>query len=336
MAAANASIAPFTGHPSPFPVDTPLGKKLPAGTKIAFLQCSTPICGLVSQLLAPAVKTLGGKFVVVNAGSTAAASQAAASSVLALKPAAVVLSGIQPSEFGGALKRLSAAGIKVVSISVADPNVHQYGIEFNYVGLPPLARAGRLMADWVIVHKGPKANVVFYGIPELNFSSYMQQAFEQELASKCPSCKVRAVPISITTLGSTAPQTVVTDLQSHTDTNTAVFASSEIAAGLPAALKTAGLSITTFGYSPEPAELQYIKDGQMTGGLAVDFPTQLWTSADIVARLLLHEHPTPGEVAGVGPFQFLGPKDITFNPAKGWTGYPDFPVRFAKLWHAAP
>jgi hypothetical protein len=23
---------------------------------------------------------------------------------------------------------------------------------------------------------------------------------------------------------------------------------------------------------------------------------------------------------------------VTFDPSHGWTGYPDFPQRFAKLW----
>ena len=30
--------------------------------------------------------------------------------------------------------------------------------------------------------------------------------------------------------------------------------------------------------------------------------------------------------------QMLEPSDVTFDPSKGYTGYPDFPQRFAKLW----
>jgi len=118
------------------------------------------------------------------------------------------------------------------------------------------------MADWVIAHKGPTADVVFYGVPELTYSKPMQDAFEQEFAKNCPSCKVRSAPIAVATLGSTAPKTVVTDLQSHPNTSTAVFASSEVASGLPAALKAAGLSPTTIGYAPTPGSLQDIKDGR--------------------------------------------------------------------------
>lgn len=333
-AAASAAIAPYIGHPSAFPVNLPLNGKLPAGTTFAFLQCGSPICGLVSQLLAPAVHAVGANLRIINAGSTASSAQGAAASALSLKPAAVLIIGIVPSEYGGGLKKLSDAGIKVVSISVAGPT-KPYGITFNYVGLPSETLSGRELADWVIVHKGPEANVAFYAIPEVAFTPYMEAAFKQELAKNCPSCKVRFVPVDITSIGTKAPQTVVNDLQAHPSTNYMVFAPAEAAQGLPAAMKSAGLSVPDVSYTPEPQELQDIKTGGMTAGFASDLPTQIWTWVDVTARSILGQPPTAGEVAGSGPFQFLSQKDITFDPAKGWTGYPDFAQRFAKLWHAS-
>ena len=334
IAAAKAAIAPYVGHPNAFPVSTPLKGKLPAGTKIAFLECGTPICALVKELLAPAVKTVGGTLSVINSGTTAQSSQAAAASVLAEKPAALLVTGTIPSEYGGELAKIQAAGTKVVSISVAGPT-KQYGITFNYVGLDALEKAGRLLADWVIANKGPKANVVFYGVPELAFNPYMESAFKAELARNCSSCNVRFSSIDITAFGTTAPQTIAGDLQSHPSTNTAVFESAELAAGLPAALKAANINVTTLGYVPQPEELEQIKDGQMTAGLASDIATQMWTSVDVVARLLLNQSPTAGETQGFGPDEFLTQKQITFNPAMGWTGYPDVAQRYAKLWNAS-
>ena len=40
---------------------------------------------------------------------------------------------VDPSLFGDGLKKLSAAGIKVVSISIAK-DVTPYGVTFNYIG----------------------------------------------------------------------------------------------------------------------------------------------------------------------------------------------------------
>jgi ribose transport system substrate-binding protein len=332
--AAKAAIAPYSGHPGAFPVAQPLSKPLPAGTKFAFMECGTGACGLVAKLLVPAVKEIGGTLVTVNAGSTAQSSQTAVASVLALKPAAVLITGLNPTIFGGGLKTLSAAGIKVVTISIAE-NTKPFGITFNYIGLQSTLLAGKLMADWVIANKGPQANVVFYGVPAIDFSAEQQQAFEQELQKNCPTCKVRAVQIDVTTLGTTSANTVVSDLQSHPATNVAVFASAEIAEGLPAALKAAGLSVTTLGYAPQAEILQDIKDGGITAGLAADFPISVWAALDAAARLVEGDQPTAPEQAGELPLQFLEQQDITFDPADGWTAYPDYQRLFAKLWHPA-
>ncbi len=271
---------------------------------------------------------------MVNAGSTASSEQAAASSALAQKPAAVLLPGITPSEYGDSLKGLDAAGVKVTSAGIMDPQ--PYGIAFSIAGRATFGLSGKLMADWVIAHKGSKANVVFYTIPELDFSSYEQQSFERELAKNCPACKFRLVKISVSTFGTTAPQTIATDLEGHPATNVAVFGTEAAATGLPAALKAAGVSVTTIGQNPTPANLQDIKTGGLTAGLAIDVPVMEWTQVDGTARLILRKPVLATEKVGDVPIQFLEQKDITFDPIKGWTGYPVFAQRFAKLWHAAP
>lgn len=329
-----AGDPPFVGQPSAFPVTEPLSKPLPAGTKFAFLQCGTPFCALAGGSLQAAVAAIGGTFTKINAGSTASSSSAAASSALAMKPDAVSVT-VDPSLFGDGLKQLSAAGTKVISISVAK-DVTPFGITFNYIGQDEISQDGRLLADWVIQHNGSKANAVFYGLPTFDFSEPLQQAFQGEMTKNCPSCKVRTVPIDAATIGTTSPRTVVTDLQAHPETNVAVFVSFQIAAGLPAAMRAAGLSgITTVGRGPTPGNLQDIKDGGLTAGLAIDTPVSTWTAVDAAARLVVGGQPTTSEKAGELDKQFLEQKDITFDPTKGWTGYPDYPQRYAKLWHPA-
>jgi ribose transport system substrate-binding protein len=328
LAAARKAIAPYTGHPSPFPVTEPLGKRLPAGKKFVYLQCATPICALFGTLVKPAVAALRGKLTVINSGSSASTLQAASGSALAIKPAAVLIPAYNPADFGPALKKFKQANIKTTSVGVI--NGKKYGIDYGVGGLASIQLAGRLLADWVIVNKGPKANVVFYNVPELDFTAPMQAAFKAELAKNCPSCTFRAAPISVVTIGNSAPQAVVNDIRSHSGTNTAVFATEEAATGLPAALKVAGLTPTTVGFAPSPVNLQDIKDGKLTAGLGLDVPVQQWTQVDAAARLILGEKipPTEGNI----PLEFLTKKQITFDPSKGWTGYPDFAKRFVKLW----
>lgn len=334
VAAAKAELVPLTGHPSAFPVTEPLSEKLPAGKKFVFLQCGTPFCALAGMSLQAAVAAIGGHFTKLNAGTTATTAQAAASSALALKPDAVFMT-VDPSLFGDGLKKLSAAGIKVVSISIAK-SVTPYGVTFNYIGAAEIDNDGKLLADWVVARKGAKANAVFYGLPTFDFSNPLQQAFVKEMKNKCPSCTVRTVPIDAATIGTTAPSTVVADLQAHPATNVAVFVSLQIAQGLPAAMRAAGLTgITTVGRGPTPGNLQDIKNGGLTAGLAIDAPVSTWTAVDAAARLLEGDQPTASEKAGDLDEQFLAQKDITFNPTDGWIGYPDFTHRYATLWHTS-
>jgi ribose transport system substrate-binding protein len=329
VAGARAAIAPYTGQPSAFPVTKPLSKPLPAGTKFVFLQASDPIAALFNQLLKPGVKAIGGDYSVINAGATAASAQAAASSALSKKPDAVLIPAFVPSEFGDKLKALTAAGVKVVGAGMI--NAKPYGVQFVVGDEHLINLYGRLLADWVVAKKRDKAEAVFYNVPELSFTSVERQAFEAELNKRCSSCKVRSVPISVTTFGSSAPKSIANDLQAHPSTNVAVFATESMAQGLPAALNSAGLKVTTVGISPTPENLQDIKNGGLTAGLATSLPVYAWSMVDAGARLVLGQKPAPSE--HLAPLQFLEKGDITFDPSKGWAGYPDFAQRFAKLWH---
>jgi ribose transport system substrate-binding protein len=329
VSAARKAVAAYSGHPSAFPVTQPLRKALPAGTTFVYLQADDPIAALLGALLKPAVAAIGGTFTVIDAGTTASDAQAAASSALADKPAVVLVPAFVPSEFGTTLKSLTGAGIKVVGAGMVDAK--PYGVQFVVGGGQFEARDGQLLADWVVANKGAKANAVFYTVPELSFTETAFQSFQTQMRKLCPSCKVRSVPISVTTIGATAPQTVVSDLQSNPSTNVAVFSTEDIADGLPAALSSAGIKVTTVGASPDPENLADIKSGGLTAGLATDLGVYTWEMVDAGARLVLGQKPPSGLL--YAPSEFLGQKDITFNPSLGWTAYPNFAQRFTALWH---
>ncbi len=333
-AAAQTVIAPYTGHTSAFPVTEPLSKALPAGTKFAYLQCGAQSCAFAGQVLAAAVKAIGGELTSINSGSTSATAQAAAASVLAMKPAALILAGIDPRQYGNSLQTIADAGIKIISISVSVPT-KPFGITANYLGAPTFQLAGRLMADWIVVNKGAHTKAAFYSVPEITFTPIMEKAFQDELTKNCSTCQVRNVDVGVATLGTSAPQTIAADLQSHPDTNIAVFSVADLASGVPAAMSAAGLSTPTIVYSPNPGNLVDIKNGKITVGLAVDFSVSVWVAVDVAARLIEGGQPTASEQAGEVPLEFLGQKDITFDPSHGWASYPDYPQRFTTLWHPA-
>lgn len=330
--AAKTAIASYSnGKTVPFVVDKPLSKPVAPGTKFAFLQCAAQACAVAGVAVKSAVEALGGTVTPVNSGSSAQTAQAAASTVLAMRPAAVIATGLDPQLYGGGLQKIADAGIKIVTISVA-VDTKPYGITANYLGAPTFTKAGALMADWVVANKGAGAKVAFYAVPEISFMPSMTKGFQEELTKNCTSCAFRTVNVPLASLGTTAPQTVVTDLQANPDTTIAVFGTGTLASGVPAALSSAGLNIPTLLYSPQAANLQDIKDGKVNAALGVDYNSSVWTGVDVAARLVNGEEPLPAETNGDVAFGFLGKQDITFDPTKGWNPYSDYADRFKKLW----
>jgi ribose transport system substrate-binding protein len=329
-AAAAQAIAPYIGKPGKFPVVEALSKS-PKGAKIAYMDCGTPVCALFWTLLEPAGKTMGVQISRVKTGSSAATVDSAFSSVVAQKPDAVIVTAIDISLWQNHLKELQAAKIPVVTTGVT--GVKEKGVDAPQAAESASSLEGKLLADYVAAEmKGKK--IALYKVPELPFTAIVASAFTDELKKVCPDCSARSVDVSVTTIGNTAPAKIVSDLQAHPDTETAVFAIDEAQTGLPAALKTAGINIETIGNSPGPTNLQYIRDGQETAALGVDLPVLIWTTLDIAARKIGGQGLKGDEAEGISPVQFLRKQDIVFDPSKGWTGYPDFGKRFATLWAA--
>ncbi|MER2133311.1 MAG: substrate-binding domain-containing protein [Arthrobacter sp.] len=328
-------LEPYVGQASAFPVDEKLEKR-PQGATIAYLQCATPFCAIFAQLLAPAAEELGAKLLVTKADSSANGLQRAAETIISQAPNAVIVAGTDPAAIKNQLATLDEAGIPVLSngaIGGAD-----YGIDVSFNDTAAMDIVGSVLAAWAVDTRGGSTNVVFYNIPELTFSQAVQDSFTTTITKLCPDCTVRVEDISVTSIGSTAPQEVVSDLQANPDTNLAVFASEEAATGLPAALRIAGLDeqVLLNGFGATPAQLEEISKGDLAGSMAVDVPVIMWTLIDAAARLITGQDLTAGQKAGVPPLELVDDSSLAGKDvSNGYSAYPDFPQRFAALWDGA-
>jgi ribose transport system substrate-binding protein len=336
VAAASAVLAKLaSGDAAPFPVTQPLAKRLPAGTKFGFMECDDGQCVQFAQILQQAVKQLGAQLTIVKAQQSASSEQSAMSSIIAQKPAGVIVAGVAPDAIAPQLNQLNKLHIPVVSVGLVGAS--RYGITFD-PGDNPVYNLddGYAEAAWVVVHMHTP-NAVFYYTPEVPFSAYVEQGFDSEMKTLCPSCTVRNVDIPVADYETTAPSLVVTDLQAHPSTNVAVFALAEAEVGLPSALKTAGLHPTITGTGPPPAVWDYIKAGEIASGITTDSLLPLYLDLDVLARLVTHEPLASGEKALLAgtfppPYAVIDQKSMTFNPQVGWAAYPNLAQLFAKLW----
>ncbi len=331
MAAAEKLTAPYTGHPTAFPVDEPLKERPPADTTIAYLQCSSPFCALMGEQLEAATKAMGVKLNIVKAGSSVSEAQSAMSSVIAQKPDGVVIPAIE-EQIPKQLEELNEMGIPVAGGGVSDPE--KYGIDINFNGAEVSEHQGRVLAAWAVEQEGAAANAVFYNTPELSFSNSEEKGFNDELKNLCASCTTRSVTLTLAEFGNKAPAHVVSDLQSNPETNVAIFGSQEGAEGLPAQLKTAGLeNIKINGTGGTPSNLQDIQAGNMTATLGVDIAPGIWAMVDGISRLVTGQPLAEGEEHGAYPAQLLEQKDLEGeNIEKGFVAYPENAERFEKLW----
>ena len=330
VAEAKEIVAPYIGKPSPFPVTEKL-KAVPKGAEIDYVDCGTPICALFWEILEPAAQTMGVNLERVKAGSAANTVASAFDTVIAKEPAAVIVGSITMELWSKQLKELQDKEIPVVTTGISD--AEEFGVESPQASNANSERSGKLMAAYVVAEMaGEESNAVFYETPELSFTTIIAEAFQEEFESLCPECSVRIGQVGVAELGNTAPNTVVSDLQANPDTNVAVFGTAEIEAGLPTALKSAGIEVETLGSSPGPAELQYLKEGKSTAVLGFDLPVLTWTLLDQAAREIAGQELTGPEAEGLGVLQFLTKEDVQYDVSKGWSGYPEFAEKFAELW----
>jgi ribose transport system substrate-binding protein len=331
-AAAHEVVDAYIGQPSPFPVTEKL-KSVPKGEEIDYVDCGTPICALFWEILQPAAQTMGVNLERVKAGSAANTVTSAFDTVIAKEPAAVIVGSVTMELWSKQLKELQEKEIPVVTTGISD--AEEYGVEAPQASNHNSEKSGDLMAAYTVAELGKKdegTNIVFYETPELSFTTILQESFTAEVEKLCPSCSVRIAKIGIEELGNTAPNTVVSDLQANPETEVAVFGTAEIEAGLPSALKAAGIEVETFGSSPGPTELQYLKEGKVTAMLGFDLPVLTWGLLDQAAREIAGQKLTGLQAEGIGVFQFLKKEDVQYDVSKGWTGYPEFAEKFAELW----
>ena len=330
--AAKVLIAPYTGQPSKFPITEPLASK-PTGKRIAYLDCGTPICGLFYTLAQPAMEALGMSLTSIKSGLQADTVQAGFDTVIQGGYDGVFVPAIPPALWERGLEQLQAASIPVVTSGVVglDPKA----VPVQQAGTQDSTRAGQVLAGQVVSETGGKSDVAIYYTPELDFTNLIKDSFVAEMKKLCSDCTVRAVKVPVSTFGTSSQTVIVDDLQAKPDTKTAVFAIGEQTAGLPAALKTAGIDIETIVNSPDPSNLEAIQKGDITMGFGLDLPVIAWTAADSLARLTTGQAPDPGATEDIAPRQLLKAADLQGDMSKGWTGYPDFADKFMALWAGA-
>jgi ribose transport system substrate-binding protein len=330
LSTADKLAAQWAQRPTQIPVSQPIGKPIPAGKQIDFINCGVTACTSLYKNLSDAAKTLGWTVKQINTQGTPESVQAAWKQAVNDKPDAVVASGFPRAVFSQQLKQLQQMKIPVIESSTDD--VEGGGIDLILSKPNDLGPEGQILASWITKDSGAKAHTLYVDLPVYNILKPVREYFEQNYAKLCAGCKLDKIDIPITAIGKDVPDRVVSYLRAHPDINYVAYSLGALNVGVPAALRQAGLAnkvklIVNVG---DAENYQYIASGQTHAAMAFSNVDQTWVWADALARLFTGQ-PIDVDRKAHLPYMLIT-KDNLISTGSEFPLVKDYQQQWKKLW----
>ncbi|MFF5521548.1 sugar ABC transporter substrate-binding protein [Streptomyces coeruleorubidus] len=283
LTAARAALAKYSERPATISVTEPVGKAIPKGKKIDFILCGVQSCKDLADFFTEAAKELGWQVKQIATQGTPESVQAAYEQAVRDKPDAVVASGFPRAVYAKQLAQLKAAGIPVIQSNADD--VAGDGISLLKNGPKDVGVQGEMLASWVVSNSGAKADTVYFDLPAYTILKPVKDSFAAKYKEWCEGCALDNVDVPITSVGKDMPDRVVSYLRSHPKVTHVVFSLGLLNVGVPAALKTAGITGRHIVVNVGDAQnYQYIQGGLTDGAMALNSHETAWLQADALAR----------------------------------------------------
>jgi ribose transport system substrate-binding protein len=326
-----ANVQQWLQRPTSINISDKVTGSIPKGKTIDWLQCSVPACVALTAPLQEAVSTVGWTLRVVDAGVTPESIKAAWDKAVQDKPDAVIASGFSRSIFEPELAQLKSLNIPVIDMTTADPPGNGLTAVFDYG--PDYLASGQRLADYAISQVGTNVNAVMVTSSAFANLGFVAQGFQQELQSKCPSCKVDSFQVPATSIGADLPTRIASYFTAHPAVNLAYIGYDDMVLGVPAAMSSAGISgkVKLVTIDNEPATQAYMKNGQ--GLVASDGfpgPEIMWREVDFLIRTFNNESTAPDTAHNLPVWLLTGA-----NVPSTTSSFPlvaDYQAQYKALW----
>jgi ribose transport system substrate-binding protein len=330
LSQADKLAARWSQRPAKIPVTQPIGKPIPTGKRIDFINCGVTACTVLYNNLNQAAKTLGWTVKQINTQGTPESVQAAWKQAVSDRPDAVVASGFPRSVFAQQLKQLQQMKIPVIESSADD--VVGGGIDLLLAAPKDLSPEGQILASWIAKDSGAKAHTLYVDLPNYTILKPVHQYFDKYYAQLCPGCKADTLDIPVTAIGKDVPDRVVSYLRAHPDVNYVAYSLGALNVGVPAALRQAGLAnkvkiIVNVGSAEN---YQYIASGQTHAAMAYSNVDQTWVWADALARLFTGQSIDVDRKAQL-PYMLIT-KDNLISTGAEFPLVANYQQQWKKLW----
>ncbi len=285
FAEAEKKAAEYEQRPTSIGIEKPVGKPIPKGKVIDFIQCGVPACETEREILKGATDLLGWTLKSIDAGVTPEEIKAAYEQAIKDEPDAVLSSGNPRALYEPELQTLAKMKIPVVQAFVGDqPGDGITGV----VGGPEASEIeGAAEADYILSHsesEDTKVGLVY--VNGFETTVVVANSLKKELEAQCKGCSTAQVVVPVSSIGADLPQRVSSFLTSNPDIEWSSIAYSDLVVGLPTALKGAGVEdakLVTLNLSPAIAP--YMAKGEyLQMGFDVSFPEAYWREIDLLAR----------------------------------------------------
>jgi ABC-type sugar transport system substrate-binding protein len=329
LKAAKATIAKAAVRPTTVSVTAPIGKPIPTGKKITFVSCGVEACAVQGPILAAAAGDLGWTVDQVATDGSPEKVQGAIEAAIRNGSDAVILNAADKDAYAKQIADAQKAGVQFVTCcSLATTGD---GILYNTSTSTQNATIGDDLAAEVVSDSGGKANTLYVNISAFQILAKVGEAFETGMKKYCPTCTEASIDIPLTSLGKDAPDRVISYLRAHPKVNyIALSVADALGAGLPAALKAAGLAdkVKIVGQGGGSQNFADMKSGSLDALVPFDTVGVDYMMIDALAR----------QWAGVpqantGPQYWLVKKDTApADTSKAFPVVADTDAQFKKLW----
>jgi ABC-type sugar transport system substrate-binding protein len=309
----------------------PIGKPIPKGKKIVYVNCGAEACTNQGKGLESAAKVLGWTVQTIQAQPTPQSVQAAMTEAVRRNPDAVVSAGFSRALYARQIDEMNEKKIAVITSTGMEPT-GEGGTTFNAEPPAEASVATSLLADKTTVDldgKGEVGAVYLTGYP---LPKVYTDAYVARLKQVCPDCSVKTINIQPTSIGKDAPQKIANFLRANPNVKAIMLSYDALGIGLPAAIKAAGLKMPkVYSYSPDAPGIQALQSGDTTAATPQPYNEIGWLWADALARYF-----TGGDVKDSQHFPrwVLWSKDYDNLPTQANSpvivdGYQQ---QFKKLW----
>ena len=248
---------------------------------------------------------------------------------LQFKPVAVSFSGASQAVFANEVSAYQQAGVLILPTAAGPGVVINKTVPAN---IGDFTDAGKSMGSWFISNSGGKGNALEVDVPALPVLTESLTGMNQVLKAQCPGCKTTTLDATLTQIGgNTLVSAIVSKLRQNPSIKYVISSYLPFTAGLPAAIKAAGLSgITYAGAQPDPSDLQAIQSGDESMAAIQNNVLIGWMAVDSIARASEGMTVPPGD--GGAPSQLLVKSNINTTNLLAYALPPNYQQEFKTLW----